>query len=336
MSKTLYFWDSVNYALAIEKFDVSAWRPSPPGYFIFIFIAKFFYLFISDHNLCMVIPNILSTGITAVLIFLFTMEIFDKKSAVIASLLFISSPVIWFHGETALTYMTDACFIMFFVYFGYKSMTNQILKYALISSFFLGISAGIRQQNTVLLFPLFLFFIHKQKLKNIILCFLALGITCLSWMIPLITLSGGIKSYLAVCEKQGACGIHPNIKEYSEYIIRTTGKIIRPIAKAITIGIIPLIIALILNFKKIKLKNPKTLLFIFWIMPCIIFWYSFHLGNPGHTFTCLMSIFSLTALAITKLKKVEIITIVCILINIFVFFFEPNPEKEFRRKNWFK
>ncbi len=34
MSRFLYHWDSVNYALSLERYDVRLHQPHPPGYFL--------------------------------------------------------------------------------------------------------------------------------------------------------------------------------------------------------------------------------------------------------------------------------------------------------------
>jgi hypothetical protein len=343
MSKFLYFWDSANYALGVERYNVFQWRPNPPGYFIYIFFTKFFNLFLSDINLCLVSVNVLSTGIAVVMIFLFTKELFDFKIAIASSLIFLSSPVVWFHGETALTYMFDGAIIMVFIYLCYKSFKTPILLYAVLAGVFLGVSAGIRQQNSVLLFPVFLYCLHKQNIKNIVLSFLCFGAVCFAWFIPMIELSGGLKSYIEACRQQGGSLTHETFAEYIKYFQKVCGKTIKGLAKAITIGLIPLSIYFILNFKKI-LKNKKTIFFFLWIIPCFVFWFAFHLGNVGHMFTCLFAVFPVLGFAIYKLSQkfeykkevFEILTAVCILVNICVFFFDAHPERSFKEKTWFK
>ena len=39
-SHYLYEWDSVHYALAIEKLDILWHQPHPPGYILYVFLLK--------------------------------------------------------------------------------------------------------------------------------------------------------------------------------------------------------------------------------------------------------------------------------------------------------
>ncbi len=339
MPNFLYYWDSVNFALGIHRYNVSEFRPSPPGNFVYVFLTKPIYMITHDANLSFLIINLLATGFGAIAIYLFSKKLFNKPSAIAASLLFLSSPAIYFHSLAAFTYMLDGCFIMFLAYFAYLSLTEIKLKYAILSAIFLGLSAGARQQDIVLLFPLFLYGIHKQKFKNIIISILTLAIVCFSWAIPMIYLSGGVKSYISACKIQAECGEHGNILILFNYWVRTGGKLLRIISKVITIGLIPLIIIAIINFKKI-IRDKKTIFFAFWIIPCLLFWFNFHLSNLGHTFTCIWAIFPILAYALyvgtlhaTSLQK---IIFLCVFVNIIVFFFDPKPHKPFKNKTWYQ
>lgn len=42
--------DSVNFALALKDFDISKHQPHPPGYIVYIGLAKFINLFVKDAN----------------------------------------------------------------------------------------------------------------------------------------------------------------------------------------------------------------------------------------------------------------------------------------------
>ena len=42
-------WDSVNFAFALDDFDVMRHRPHPPGYPIYIAAGKLAHLAIADH-----------------------------------------------------------------------------------------------------------------------------------------------------------------------------------------------------------------------------------------------------------------------------------------------
>jgi hypothetical protein len=48
-SRWLDEWDSVNFALALDDFDVARHQPHPPGYAIYVAAGKLVHLVIADH-----------------------------------------------------------------------------------------------------------------------------------------------------------------------------------------------------------------------------------------------------------------------------------------------
>lgn len=59
-SRELYDIDSVNFALAMSRFDPRAHQPHPPGYFLYIEAARLLNFIIHDANLALVILSIVA------------------------------------------------------------------------------------------------------------------------------------------------------------------------------------------------------------------------------------------------------------------------------------
>jgi 4-amino-4-deoxy-L-arabinose transferase-like glycosyltransferase len=199
-SEFLYHSDSVHFTLALEEYNIKTHQPHPPGYFLYVMLGRLLNLFISDPNTLFISISIFFSGLTIVAIYYLTKEMFDTKTALIASAISITSPNIWFHGEVALTYIIEAFFstvIAFFCWKIYKgdSPKEDLTKYLYLSAIILAIAGGIRQNTTVFLLPLWLFSIKRMPIKNIILSFIILGVVCLSWFIPMVQMTGGYDIY---------------------------------------------------------------------------------------------------------------------------------------------
>lgn len=124
-SKLLYHWDSVQFALALEKYDITTHQPHPPGYFLYVMLGRLLNLFIIDANTVFVTISIIFSGLTVVAIYYLANEMYNRKTGVIAAAIAITSPNLWFHGEVALTYIVEAFFSTVIAYLCWKIYTGE-------------------------------------------------------------------------------------------------------------------------------------------------------------------------------------------------------------------
>lgn len=186
--------DSVHYALALEHYDITVHQPHPPGYFLYVMLGRLFHLLISDANAALVTMSIVFNGLTVVVIYLVANEIFERRTAVIAALLAITSPNLWFHGEIALSYGVEVFFSAFVGFLCWKLYTERY-QYIWLTVLALGIAGGIRQNTIVFLFPLWLLAVRKAPPWKIIASIALLGGVCISWFVPMVWMTGGWNAY---------------------------------------------------------------------------------------------------------------------------------------------
>jgi len=194
-SHDLYDLDSVNFALAMGRFDPRVHQPHPPGYFLYICLGRLLNLLVHDANLALVLLSLLASVASVILIYLLALEWFGPRAATFAGLLFLFSPLAWFHGTVALTYSVEAAASALMGLLCWRidrGRTGFILPAAIL----LGITAGIRPSSILFLGPLFLFSLRHAPLKKISLGVLALGLTVGAWFVPMIHASGGLGAYL--------------------------------------------------------------------------------------------------------------------------------------------
>ena len=60
-SRFLYDLDSVNFALALQRFDPAVHQPHPPGYFLYVCLGKLSNAIFHDANTALVIISILAS-----------------------------------------------------------------------------------------------------------------------------------------------------------------------------------------------------------------------------------------------------------------------------------
>src|SRR4030042_6073966 len=193
-SKLLYHWDSVQFALALEKYNIAVHQPHPPGYFLYVMLGRFLNLFIKDANSTFVFISIIFSGLAVVAVYYLGKEIYDVRTGFIAAAIAITSPNFWFHGEVALTYIVEAFFSTLIAFFCWKVFTGKH-KYIYLSVIALGIAGGVRQNTMVFLLPLWVFSVRGAPLRKIITSFALLGVVCLLWFVPMVWMTGGWNAY---------------------------------------------------------------------------------------------------------------------------------------------
>lgn len=193
-SHFLYDLDSVNFALGIGRFDPRTHQPHPPGYFLYVCLGRLINLLVHDANLALVLLSIAAGIASVVFIYLLALQWFSEGAAVFAGLIFLFSPLAWFHGTVALTYGVEAFFSALMGYLCWqvdRGKTNFIVPAALL----LGISAGVRPSSLMFLGPLFLYSLRTASRKKILFGVAALGLTIVAWFLPMIWASGGFDAY---------------------------------------------------------------------------------------------------------------------------------------------
>lgn len=190
----LYLGDSVNYALALDKYDITLHQPHPPGYALYILLAKLIYGVVGDANKALIIVSILFSVVLVYAIFYLAKTVYNERVAWIAVFLMMSSPMVWFHGQVALNYLSDAVFASLFALFAYRSLTEvKSNRWLTISSVMLAIGGGFRPTLMVFLALLWLWVVIKKRSWRVGLTQVGIvaGIT-LAWLIPAVYLSGGL------------------------------------------------------------------------------------------------------------------------------------------------
>jgi 4-amino-4-deoxy-L-arabinose transferase-like glycosyltransferase len=109
-SHYLYDIDSVNFALALKRFDPSVHQPHPPGYFLYVYLGRLVNLIFHDANAALVAISIVFSCGAAAMIYVLADNWFGRNAALFAGLIFRFSPLAWFHGTVALTYIVEAFF----------------------------------------------------------------------------------------------------------------------------------------------------------------------------------------------------------------------------------
>jgi len=129
-SHFLYDLDSVNFALGIKHFDPRVYQPHPPGYFLYVCLGWLLNAGLHNANLALVVLSIAASCGVIVIVYRMALDWFGLNAARFAAILFLFSPLAWFHGTVALTYSVEAFFSRFWGTFAGVSIrgTGHVLS----------------------------------------------------------------------------------------------------------------------------------------------------------------------------------------------------------------
>lgn len=193
-SHFLYDIDSVNFALAMGRYDPHAYQPHPPGYFLYVCLGRLLNFMFHDANLSLVVLSILASCGTAIMIYRLALDWFGLDAARFAGALFLFSPLVWFHGTVALTYSVEAFFSALLGFLCWRIFCGNT-RLIVPAGIALGFSAGIRPSSFLFLGPLFLLCLCRSTWRRALGGITALSMTLAAWFLPMIYFSGGFTSY---------------------------------------------------------------------------------------------------------------------------------------------
>ena len=291
MSKYLYDWDSVGYALAFSNYNITLHQPQPPGYILYITMGKTVNFLFNDPNFSMIFLNIILTILTVVVIYFLAKEMFSRNIAIITSILLVFSPFFWFYGEIASVYMMGAFFATLIAYTSYHVLKGND-RFIYISAAVLGISGGFRQDLTIFMLPLWLFCILyiNRDYKRLLMALIILIASIMVWFIPNLILAGGYESYSMGSSAILLESFSSSSMLFGADLTSQLSMDFRLIAwTALGIGIVSVFISILFIFYKFKkvfslscLKKVKTLFLSLWIIPSFLFYLIFYIAKPGY------------------------------------------------------
>ena len=353
-SKYLYEWDSVNYALGFENFNIANHQPHPPGYIFYVGLGKALNVFFNDPNHTMIFISVLFSILTLISLYFLVKEMFSKDYAIIAAILLIFNPLFWYYGEIATIYPTEALFATLIALLSYKVYKGNE-KYFYPSVIILGIAGGFRQDLIVFMFPLWMFclFYNNRNPIRFLKAILVLILAVLTWAVPTIIFSGGYEQYSqtsAILYQMTfprsslllGSSLLNRLSAVAGYIAWTG--IGLTLSGIVLIGVFTKYCGYgIKHIFKHNIRNHKVIFAILWITPASLVYILIHMAKPGYVLVylpTLMIIITYFLIGLCKclnvqytqfsLKKWISIVLMIVIISNSVFFLFPyniNEEK---------
>jgi len=319
-SQILYHWDSVNFAFAMQKFDVAAEQPQSPGYIGYVWLCRLVDLLFRDPQGTMVWLAIVGSGLAVAAMYLLGRAMFGRRTGIAAALFLASSPLFWFYGEIALPHTLDAFLVILSAWLLYEVMQGQAWA-TVPAAVSLAVAGGIRQQTPVFLALLALLagirFLQQVGWRRGWywggLAIVVFGLLCAAWFFPLIGSAGGLARYLEIVGTfserfdsstslflgAGWRGLNRNLRKLGMYTLYGWSVALLPLA---VYGLLqPRWRRPLTRIKCIRVQWKHVTFLIAWTCPSLFFYSLIHMGQQGLVFVFLPVLLLVSARALVRL-----------------------------------
>ncbi len=288
----LWAWDSVLYARALEQgFHVAAdpavSRPHPPGYIGYIAAAALARAALDDSNAALVLVSILACAASAALLFLIATRYVRPAVALLVTLAYAASPVVWTYSEVAYPYTVLG---LVSIALGGVFLAR---RWPVAASLAFGILAGARQDVLVLLAPLWLWSVWPRSPREAMARGGLVAIGTLTWLVPSIVLSGGTDGYLgALLQQAGRVADTYSVPVRGlPALVQNAGFTVEAIVWGLGLFVVPLVIGAAVALRSWQHRSapmdPLLVGLTLWAAPAIVFYTLVHIGEWGYVLSVL-------------------------------------------------
>lgn len=320
LSNWLEDWDSVQFALALHNFSIVNHQPHPPGYPLYILMAKAINFFVNNDTLTLTLLSAIAGAATIIPFYILLKDMASKQLAVLAALLLLITPIHWSLSEVALSNVPGMFFTILTALLLYRARRH--VSYLPLAGFFVGLSPGVRFAEYSILFSLlFLVVLARKNRQDLIKSVFFVGVGIAIWLAPLI-IDTGWKSFIESYVSQVAyISKHDSLLADQTFFARL-GQIWRLFNLGYSFFFIPILIfagwGIVSNLWKIKEWNFlfPTVWFSAYFLPLV---FVYNLEVPRHLLPLLPStiILSIQGLQNFKLPKLGLLIYSLCIILIF-------------------
>ena len=153
MARSIWDWDEALFCLGMRAYDVTSHHPHPPGFPLYIGLAKLVRFLVHDDFRSLQAINLAASVLVFPAVFMLARELrFRFVTAATAATLCAFLPNVWFFGGTAFSDVPSIVLVVYAVAFFFRGCRDA--NAYLVGSFLLALAVGIRPQNFLIgLFP---------------------------------------------------------------------------------------------------------------------------------------------------------------------------------------
>jgi transmembrane protein TMEM260 (protein O-mannosyltransferase) len=295
-------WDAVQFALALERYDVVRHQPHPPGYILYVALGRLAEFGLGEPAVALGSLAILASAAAVFFLYQLGWQLYGRGTALVAALGLVASPLFWAYGVVGLPYTAEAALTVAIV-IGAWSMRHGRVRALVASAVLLGLGAGVRQSMLLTMSPLWLVMAWRgfRRPGPVLAGVGLIALTTTAWLGPMLWLTG-IERYLAA-----------GVDLYESTVRATTlfgdgwSRNATALGAALLVGMgvfLPLLAwGLRRTPGRLLRGGDRTVLFALWTLPALALYVFVHFGQLGYLLTILPACYLVVGRALMELSS---------------------------------
>jgi len=310
MTRTLYAFDSANYALAVRDFyNVAFHQPHPPGYPLYVFFAKVIDLAVHDANTALILEGILWSAVAVGCTTLLGRAMFGRGVGLLGGLLLCATVGFWGYGEVAYPYVAlagETAALAFLAHTVLSGKHAAILALAVVWA----VSLGVRWDAAIFCLPIAVWALWNVSWRLRLASCAAAVLIVVAFAIPMVALSGGldayrqaIAEYLRVWSPQSAYVVGDFAAGGDTQASYNLNFLVNYLRQMLGVGLLLVLYLFGRRFAPAPLAADYRSRFLgLWVAPPLLVYVFAHLGEPGYVLSLAPQAATLVALAVGDLR----------------------------------
>jgi hypothetical protein len=193
--------DSINFHLGVHDFYPFAHQPHPPGYAVFIALAKLLHPLSTNHAAALALPSVLCSALVIWPLYLLLRTLTNARVATVGTILLAANPVFWMNSVRPMSDMTG----LFVVLAAQAAVVIALVdasRPSLVRALWLigvalgGLAVGVRPQAVMLVGPILI--VGWRRFRHLRVQALGVGAACIAaWLVPTVLETGGLGRLLS-------------------------------------------------------------------------------------------------------------------------------------------
>jgi hypothetical protein len=289
--------DGAECAFALERFDVAAGHPHPPGYLLFVWSAKVFYALGADANVSLLLASTLFSALSCALLYALGSLMFGRRVGMAAGVLLLFENNFWRMGLGHISSVTAAFWGIAVALGCWAAWERPGWRWTLGSAALLGVAAGFRQELLAFLGPLWLWSCRKAGVGKILAGLVVLALLTGLWVGLTSAAGGGYAAYRAASAAQwreviyggsvfaaAAQGPRTALESLIQHLgawsdLTFGGKAHLSVLAWLLLGIYAVGRALRLDLLR---RDQRPQMLVLWVLPAFVFHVLFHMFARAH------------------------------------------------------